>query len=308
MSDYEDAREEFVEGLRESMPSVPQSGALERVRSRAISRNGKTDSRPAVSGRWRVAGVALAAVAVVAVSVLVLAPRLETAAFARDQAADALLLRSDGHVLHAVMRYTETGWNEREGHDPRYDWNQRWSFWVDAEGKRTREEFVNLADGSLDGLSVRIGDRFMRFQNNIRYGTGSKQQLIDETLPDEPVGTVMGYLIDYMRARISDGSARAVGTRTIDGEEYWVVEYEEPQTEELRGKSVTTVTMRKSDYRVKTWARDAIYKNGDGKGTQTQRLFFETLEQLEPDSLPEDFFSFDEVIDAAKPGTPIEKR
>jgi len=308
MSELHDSRDAFADALRADMPPAPSDDALARVRAHATELRRDTRRSPASRRAWRAVGGLAAAAAVIAVAALVLAPRLETAAFARERAADALLLPSDGRVFHAVMRYTDTAWNEREGHDARYDLDQRWSSWVDITGKRTREEFVNVDDGSLDGLSVRIGDRNVVFQNNVRYMTGAKQQLIDQNVGNQPIGTAMGGMIDYLRARIADGSAKVVGSRTIDGEEYWVVEHKEEGDKSMPGASVLTVTMRKSDYRLKTWARDSTYENGDGKGTQTERIDFEVMELLDPSSLPDDFFSFDSVIAAAKPGTAVDKR
>jgi hypothetical protein len=156
---------------------------------------------------------------------LALAPRHDTTAFAREQAADALLLKTDGRVLHSVVRYRSTGWSEQYGHDPRYDMDQRWSSWVDPLGKRIRDESVNVGDGSLDGLTVRVGDRILMFQNNVRYGTGKTQQLVEWSKTTDPFGTMMGFMIDQLREVIADGSAKVTGSTTIDGEEYWVVEY-----------------------------------------------------------------------------------
>lgn len=44
--------------------------------------------------------------------------------------------------------------------------------------------------------------------------------------------------------------------------------------------------MRKSDYALKTWLRETSGKNGNGKWAGSERIEFETMEQLDPDSLP----------------------
>lgn len=51
-------------------------------------------------------------------------------AFGREAAADALLLQTEGRVLHVVV---QTSSNNREGYDPRDDIDQRWSAWVDPD-------------------------------------------------------------------------------------------------------------------------------------------------------------------------------
>ena len=212
------------------------------------------------------------------------------------------MLKTDGQVLHTVVRYTSIGWNEQYGHDARYDMNQRWSSWIDPMGKRIRDESVNVSDGSLDGLTVRVGDRILTFQNNVRYGTGKKQQLVEWSKTTDPFGSITGLLIDQLLEVIADGSAKVTGSTTIEGQEYWGVEYSPEKG------NVLTVTMRKSDYRLKTMVRESSGENGNGKWTGTDRFEFETMEQVEPGSLPADFFSFDDVIASAESGTPIDRR
>ncbi len=307
MSHQNDSRERAIDTLRAEMPPVAEEEALRRVREGAIKRH--TARRASVLSRypWRKVGVMAAAAVVIAVVALSLAPRTSTTAFGREAAADALLLQTEGRVLHVVVHYTETSSNDREGHDPRQDIEQRWSAWIDPDRQRMREEYVNVGDGSLDNLRVQVGGRVMTFQNNVRYGTGDVQQLIDEGASGEPVSSWMGGMIDSLRARIADGSAKATGTEIIDGEEYWVVEYEAPLDGPLTSR-ILTATMRTSDYRIRAWTWEAKTLNGDGRGTQTSSGTFEVIEQLEPDMLPDDFFSFDAVTAAAEPGTPVEKR
>jgi hypothetical protein len=302
MSDSKDPRGTLIDELRRDMPPHAEEYALDRVRTRALASRNEFRSAHRPRRAWRIASVVAATAAVLVVGALALAPRHDTTAFAREQAADALLLKTDGRVLHSVVRYRSTGWNEQFGHDPRYDMDQRWSSWVDPLGKRIRDESVNVGDGSLDGLTVRVGDRILMFQNNVRFGTGKTQQLVEWSKTTDPFGTMMGFMIDQLREVIADGSAKVTGSTTIDGEEYWVVEYSQEKGDLL------TVTMRKSDYRLKTWVRKTEGSNGNGKWTGTDRYEFETIEQLDPKSLPEGFFSFDKVIAAAKPGTTIDRR
>lgn len=286
--------------LVELSPGVPNDTEVERMASKARNLANSHARRPR---RLRQVALALTIVAVaIGLATLAAPGRHGTAAFAREQAADALLLKSDGRVLHTVVRYTSTNWNEQYGHDARYDLDQRWSSWVDPLGKRILDECVNVNDGSLDGLTVRVGDRILVFQNNVRYGTGKEQQLVEWAKTTDPFGTMMGSMIDQLREVIADGSATVTGSTKIDGEDYWVVEYSPTKGDSL------TVTMRKSDYRLKTWVREATGVNGNGKWTGTDRFEFETMEQVDPGTLPADAFSFDKVIAAARPGTPIDKR
>jgi hypothetical protein len=302
MSDTNDPRGTLADELRRDMPPIAEQDALDRVRMHALTSRGEVRSAHSSRRAWRIAGVVATVAAVLVVGALTLAPRSGTTAFARERAADALLLKTDGRVLHSVVRYTSTSWNEQFGHDPRFDMDQRWSTWVDPMGKRIRDESVNVGDGSVDGLTIRVDNRILTFQNNVRYGTGKTQQLVEWPNTTDPFGSMMGILIDQLRVVIADGSAKMTGSTTIDGQEYWIVEYSPEKG------NVLTVTMRKSDYRLKSMVRETSGKNGNGKYTGTDRFEFETLEQVEPSSLPADFFSFDEVIAAAKPGTPIDKR
>jgi hypothetical protein len=301
MSEGKDPREMLVDGLHRDMPPIADEDALDRVRRRALASRGEVRRAYTSHRTWRIVG-AIAATAVFVVGALALAPRYNTVAFARERAADALLLKTDGAVLHTVVRYRSSDWNEQYGHDARYDLDQRWSTWIDPVGRRIRDESVNVGDGSIDGMTVRVGDRVVSFQNNVRYGTGSRQQLVEWGKSTDPFGTMMGTMIDQLSEVIADGSAKVAGSTTIDGEDYWVVEYSQEKGDLL------TVTMRKSDYRLKTWVREGSGQNGNGQFKGSQRIDFETMEQVGPESLPADFFSFDKVIAAAEPGTPIDKR
>lgn len=297
MSEYNDPQKRLVEGLRADMPPAAGEDALRRVRMRALGSRPAARTSPRRLRTWRMAGGMATAAAVIAVAALVLAPGQQTAAFARDKAAEALLFQAPGRVLHIEATYTEK-W---KGTGEARDLDQRWSTWVDSDGKRVREEFVNRVDGSRSELRIRANDRLTVLLSSADDGT---ERLFDQDVSVQPVATAMDDMVGYMRARIADGSAKVAGTRRIDGEEYWVVEWESNE-----GDIAITVAMRASDYRLKTWAQDVIVKDGNGlAGTQEERVTFETVEQLDPESLSDGFFSRDAVLDAAKPGTPVEAR
>lgn len=304
---HSETRSEIIGALRVDMPPVPDPVSLRRVKSMAELRGGDTER----GRRWvrhrSLAGAGLVAVAAIAVIALVLTPRADTSAFATADAADALLLASEGSILHLEASWQLRSENDRDGHDPRLDINQDCSYWIDSAGHRMRVEYVNVADGSLDSRTVQVGETMMAFQNNVRYGTGDAQQLVEFNNYKEPFGSVMGQAIDFLRARIAEGSAEPIGTQVIDGEEYWVVEYRAPLAGILTS-DVMTATMRTSDYRIHTITRETAYFNLDGRGTESSVFTFKLVEQVQPDALPDDFFSFDTVVAAAAPGTPIEQR
>jgi len=235
-------------------------------------------------------------------------PRVDDSAFARQQAADAVLLPRDGSILHVEILFTETGETEQFGHDPRLDLNQRWAFWLDPKGERSREEMTNVEDGSLDQLSVRSGDRIRTFANNVRYGTGDSPQLMEWNQPGEPVRSPMGPVLDYVSAEIASGAAKVVGSKTIDGEEYWVVEMTMTGDAQLEEKSVATVTLRKSDYRIKSFDRVDTMKNGNGRCKTVTHFEFAGWQTIAPGALPEGIFSLEAPVKAAPKGTKIEIR
>lgn len=299
MHEQKDSRDVLVERMRAVKPASPSREAADRVRMRVLGSvaAAPTTKRPRV---WRIAGSVATAAALIAVALVVLAPRIETAAFARDKAADALMFNTPGRVFHMEMTYTH------EADDlPKNEWlNQRWSLWVDSEGRRLREQFVNASDDSLDTMKVWIEDRRLSYVYTAR---NNKQWLIDDDMRG-PLQTVMEDEISSMRVELDNGDAKVTGTQLIDGDEYWVVEcnyYDD------RGdiSGITTMTMRKSDYRLKTWERKSFYKDGTGAAkVKTKRIVFNVIEQLEPSALPDNFFSFDAVTNAVRPGIPVEKR
>lgn len=293
----------IIEALRDDIPPMAGEDALVRTRASAVRKHAgrRTGLR---AHPWRTAGGAVTAMALVAGLALALAPRADTSAFAADEAIDALLLQTDGKVLHIEGTYTRTGENDRAGHDPRFDIDQRCSFWIDPAGDAMRTEAVNVADGSLDNVSVQISDTVVVFQDNVRYGTGDSPQLVKTIGEGAPISSVMGGMVDYLRARIADGSAEAVGTEVIDGEEYWVVEWRAP-LEDILTSNVLTATMRKSDYHIRSWTWKIGYINGDGRGTEITTGTFDLIERIDPATLPTDFFTFESVMALAGPDVPL---
>lgn len=319
MSENNDPRDVFAQQLRAEMPPVPANESLSAVCDAAKGRANAIKQRSRRSALvWRGVGAVAAAAAVIAAGAFVLAPRLENAAFARDRAADALVLKSDGRITHMVTRFTETGWTEQFGHDPRYDLNQRTESWYDPAGMRSYSKIVNIDDGSVDMVTVRDGDRELTYANNVRYGTGSKPGLVWGNVVGQPLGTQIGYITDYVRQAIADGDAKVAGTEIVDGEECWVVKIDEDAIAKRywkkgdpkidpRGYSIVTVTLRKSDYLVKTWARDAVGYNGNGKTTTTQRAYIDSWDYLDPSAVDPSMFSIDAVIKLAPPGTKFDR-
>lgn len=303
MSQQSEVTRGVVEALRDDMPPVPGEASLVRVRATAVRKhaNRRTGFR---AHPWRTAGGAVTVLALVAALAIVLTPRADTSAFAADEAVDALLLQTDGKVLHIESTFKETSENDREGHDPRYDLDQRHTYWIDPARNVMRTEIVNVADGSLDSVSVQIDDTLVHYQNNVRFGTGDRPQLVKQTMVDMPITSVMGGTVDYMRARIADGSAEPIGTEIIDGEEYWVVEYRAPLEPTLTSH-VITFTMRKSDYHIRTLTQRFGYINFDGRGSVTASSTYDVIEEIDPATLPADFFTFESVIAVAGPDVPL---
>jgi hypothetical protein len=245
---------------------------------------------------WRWAGGLATAAALIAVALVAFAPQTGTMAFARDKAASALMFHTPGHVLHAEMTYTYQ--SDEDPKDQSLD--QRWSLWVDSDGKRLREQLVNKGDGSLADIKVWSGGRELAY-----WFSNNRQGLVDYDMTARPLQTVMDEEISNMRARIDDGSAKVIGSKTIDGDAYWVIECDSGTGE---SRENLTMTLRKSDYRPKTWQRKTF--STDSKGATkvtTKRIVFDILEQLEPTTVPENFFSFDAVTAAVRPGVPLQK-
>ena len=288
LSDHRDPHEAFVDTLRAEMPPVAGEDAGSRVRARVLAARPAAKS-PALRRSWRVAGSLATAVTVVAVAAILLAPRLENAAFARERAADALLFQSPGRVLHLELTYTQK--DRSANGEVRIDTKERWSVWVDAEGKRLREEFVDSRDGSLNTMLVRTSGREIVFHDDYP----PEVQLLEFDATNQQIVTALDDWIPYMRARIADGSAKVTGTQIIDGDEYWVVQWKSDE-----GDITETVTLRKSDYLVKTWSRDVTYELKDPSGVMSKGATLEVIEHLDPATLPGDFFSLDAVRDAAK--------
>lgn len=302
-----DTHSHVMDRIRSQMPDKPDSSSLERVRTTALERTAQRRGVAGLRHPWRTLGGVTAIAAVVVALMIALPTSHSDPAFASDLAAEALMLQTDGEVLHIVATYTRTSENDAEGHDPRLDLDQEWSYWVDTTDQRMRFESVNRTDGSLDSAQVQIQDTVVGFQNNIRYGTGDMQQLVEWTTADTPLASVMNGNVEFLRAKIADGSAKATSTEIIDGEEYWVVEYR-PPLENILTRCVLVAKLRKSDYRIKDWTLERGYLNLDGKGSEISSMTFSTIEYIDPSTLPDDFFTFESVIALAEPGTPVDKR
>jgi hypothetical protein len=252
------------------------------------------------------AGVAVAAL-VLGAFAYVMQPRVDDSAFARQAAADAMLIPADGSILHYVVVYSDTGWTQQFGHDARYDINQTWENWLDPEGLRSRGVSHNNGDGSLDGISVRVGKRYIEYGNNVRYGTGTKPTLT-EWPASGPLTSMMGAWLDEIRPDIESGKAKVTGTKVVDGDECWVVSEYSPAEDGSKHGETATVVMRQSDYRIKSLERYGTFKNGNGEGWGRSTFTFKTWETLPSSSLPADFFSLDAAINAAPKGTKIDVR
>lgn len=303
---------QHAEELRRTIPPVPTDDSLARMRVKTDRAVRNAESRAPGLRAWRIAGTITAAAAVLAVGVFAVSPALENRAFARDEAADALIFARDGRVTHVVTRMMETGWTEEYGHDERYDLDQRTEEWYDPANERLYHRTVNIKDGSLDGVYVRVGDREARFANNVRYMTGDEPQLFEGTT-SVPFGSTIGYITDFVRELIANGDAKVNGTQMVDGVECWIVTYDENELArklagekpDPRSSSIVTVTLRKSDYLITSWQRDSVGYNGNGKTTGTLRFTFERWEYTEPGTLDEGLFSLDAVKALAPADTKV---
>jgi len=296
VSEYNDSREAFVDGVRVDMPPVAGEDALTRVKMRALRSQRASVESPLRQRSWRMAGGLAAAVAVIAVAAVALAPGQQSAAFARGKAAEALLFQVPGRVLHLEMTYTQK--DKSTTGDVLYNTNERWSVWVDAEGKRLREEFMDSDDGSLNEMHVRTAKRDIVFHGDYPPG----ERLVEYDASNQRIETALDDWIPYMRARIADGSAKVTGTEMMNGDEYWVVKWKSDE-----GDMTETATLRKSDYLLRTWTRDSSYEVDGKSGIITKGATLQVIEQLDPATLPSDFFTLDAVKDAAKEAKPVEK-
>lgn len=300
--------------MHTAFPPQPSEEALARVRDKSEAIRPRSTSAFNAKLAWRLVGVA-AATAVLVLGTLVAAPSWESRAFARDEAADALVFAKDGRVTHIVTRFTETSWNEQYGHDERYDLDQRGEEWYDPSGRRSYSRTVNVNDGSLDGVSVRVDDQEMTFGNNVRYMTGKAPQLLAGPT-SLPFGSTVGSITDQVRAEIADGHAKIKGTQVVDGEECWVVvidvnelvvKHKYGEKPDPKSSDIITVTLRKSDYLMTTWERESVMFNGNGKCTGSMRLEVELLEHIEPSKVDDSMFSIEAVRKLAPEGTKVTK-
>lgn len=295
MSQRNDGSNDLVDILRNDMPPAADEDTLIRVRASAVQKHAGADSgfraRPS-----RTLGGAAFALMLVAVLAVALIPRTETPAFAADKAIDALSMQTYKNILHLKGAHTESRRSESGDHDPRTDVNARQEFWIYPTAGAIRGETTNLADGSLDSMYVQIDDTLMQFQINIRYGTEQTERL--STHPAAEDATALDGIVDRMRARIADGSAKVTGSETVDGEDCWVVEYRAP-TEYPTSFHSFSVTLRKSDYRLRAYAVNAEYIDEVSQETVTSSTTFNVIEEVEPQTLPADFFTFEAVQEVA---------
>ncbi|MDO9108616.1 MAG: hypothetical protein Q7U89_06440 [Coriobacteriia bacterium] len=286
--------------LVEWAPGIPADSEVENMAEKARHLAGPGARNP--KRRWLVA-VALTLVAAAVTLATMLAPgHLQTPAFARERATDALNFYVDGRVTHMELALTmrQRGIESDPECDPRADVNQRWSVWADADGKRTREEFVNIGDGSLEVLSVEADRRKVTLLTGPRY----KPVLLDDDA-NRPFGTTVDQWVRDMRSMIADDSAKVTGTKMIDDEEYWVIENKVDG--EGGGESVEILTMRKSDYRVGTWSLTSTVELENGTVVISKQATLQLFEQLDPSSLARDFFSPDVVKAVYKAAISAEK-
>lgn len=303
MSEFKDPRDSFAEELRADMPPVPSAAALERtrVRTETMRVTGPRWRMPSLA--WRVAIGSVAAVVAIAVGSLAVAPRIETMAFAREQAAEAVTVANDGSVMHVAVRFTESSWNEQYGHQSEFDRNEQWSEWLDRTGGRDRWEVADI-HGVLEETTLRVGDRALWLA-----GIATKKpELFESNMKGKPLLGSLASTAEEIRKGIADGSAKVTGSEVVDGDDCWVVKLAEPAMPDGSGKTVMTVKLRKSDYRPKSWEAVSTGKNGNGNCSDTSKMTFLTWEKLEPSAVPARIFSFDDVMRLAPAGIKIEER
>lgn len=293
----------FTQNHVSAAPPVPDAGSLERVREAA-----RLATRPAVHVVFRRHSLRIAAAVTVAVLVLgafVLAflPRVDDSAFARQQAADALLLPADGSILHIEMTYASAEQTVERGRNLSADVNQRWSNWLDPKRERTRGETHNIASGALTALDVRSGDWAISY---VGSGTGGSPQLTKTSQKGQPLFTPMGVMLDDLRNMIGSGAAKVTGTTTVGGDPCWVVTFDLQGPAESQDVSHWTVTLLKSNYRVKTSDTVETYQNANGHFKTVTHMEFTKWETVTADSLPKDFFSLGAPVKAAPKGTKID--
>ena len=186
-------------GLIDHSPGVPTDSEVQRMVAKARSLAGRGARNP--GRRWQVAVAATVVAGAVAVALALVPGHLATPAFARERAVQALMFHVDGRVTHMelTLKMKERG----PGRDACADVNERWSTWIDADGKRIREQNVSVADGSLEQLSVRLSHRVVTLLTGRQY----KKPMLVDSGDNGPVETMFDGEARYMRGAIADGRA-----------------------------------------------------------------------------------------------------
>jgi hypothetical protein len=303
------SRDPFIEQRRGDAPAVPDSQSLDRVRAHALARARERDARPTKVPVRRIAGGLAVAAAIMALAFLA-APRQSSSAFATDRAA-AALVPAHG-VLHTKATFTDAGTTDQFGETPVRQ--QTWEVWQDAERGLMRNE-VREPDGTISELGVIANGIYRSMGSQMRLDLEKRAYVrvgvdqIGEMAADTQISIADGGLVDRARAALLSGEAVVKGEPTIDGDAYWDVEL--TQSDNLlagMNPAVIRAVFRKSDYRPKRLQVSESGVNGNGRITMTTTLAYETWETLRPEDLPADFFSLDAPVEAALPGTKIEKR
>jgi hypothetical protein len=235
---------------------------------------------------------------------IVLVPRQTDGAFGRDQAAAALLPK--GVLLHTKTTMVDEGATEQLGPNP----TQRLTAeeWVDVERTVSRTE-VREPDGKLVEMTVRAGDRSRTYAVEGLLGKNGRlvperEVVVESSARGIPITSP---LVDQLRLWLASGEARVAERKTIDGEEYWVVERDQP-SEGVREKDVFRATLRVSDYRLKQIEQTFHGKNGNGRVWGRVTVDFTTWETMPRGGVASDFFSLDAPLKTAPAGTRIEQR
>jgi hypothetical protein len=263
-----DAREASVAAShRAAAPLEPDADALERVRmhagrrvsERAVSPLPAFWRRPVV---WRTALVGAAAVAILGAS-FALVDRSADVAFAKDRL--LAVLAPAGTVLH----YVEHSNTNVPGFD-RTEYTTE--HWIDAAKEVQRAEFRN-PDGEIESLKVESDGR-ARYLSLTRafdesgdpIENGPQQWMLMETPADNPLAGGFNPLwwLDRVRDAVATGDAKVTGTKRVNGERCWELEWEYTPEEDPGTRVHFSATVRQSDYRPVEYS---TVVEGDGRPT-----------------------------------------